>query len=389
MFELRLAAKRHGVALETETFRFDSCSVDELRAALGDKVLSYLEPVLGPVVLPYLYRSDDGVDRVGASCSAMAFLLRVALDKSFANPAFGEDAKGVWIMAHQLGWWWNCFCLLMIALPFICAHGILDGGTYSAWSVASCTLSTFTSLTNIWSPPQGFTAGAVYCFRRKREMFSFINCLLLTNRESMENRAGIDSGEILWPFPMDLTNPSNIYLWMRCRDVVADFGQKYTLRAECNAALMFLYIAVCTVLIIFMKSVFRQMILFSEFCFVIIFHLALVTMMSLFAVALALEGEACNETGTRAKGVLSTSAIHLESKHVAYANQAYDRTTANAADAAHRAMMQLQEFLTAQTNLKPAELLYFVQLDKTLVATIAFVLLTQFTLIFDIVRFES
>jgi hypothetical protein len=54
VFELRIAAYRAGkIDLNKERFKFNSCSTEELRAALGEKVLGYIEPVMGPVVFPY------------------------------------------------------------------------------------------------------------------------------------------------------------------------------------------------------------------------------------------------------------------------------------------------------------------------------------------------
>jgi hypothetical protein len=347
---------------------------------LGEKVLSYLEPVLGPVVSPYKYRGADGKDYTGASCSAMAMLLRASLEHSFANPAVGTDGGSQWIRENRMGLKWDCVCIVFLVLPFICAHGLSEGGMYSLWGIVSCVMSSLSTVMYLWQPPQGFTMGAIFSVRRKTQMFTFMNSLLLANRDEVD---ALGCERDPWHFSIHLTNPANICLWRKCREVVSDFGHRYSLRTECNAGIMMLYVAIFTVLTILWKSISRQKVSFSIFCFPILLHLGLVTIMCAFSIALALEGEECNETAVRAKSILSASAITLEKRRFAYATHQQHQF-----DATHRAMAQLQEFLTTEKDLKPAEILYFIQLDKTLVVTIVFALLTQYTLIFDNVNLD-
>ena len=71
VFELRLAAHQVGVDLQTARFTFHGITVEDLKSALGENCLRYLEPC-GPQV----FEDEHG----RAQCTAMAMMLRLALD---------------------------------------------------------------------------------------------------------------------------------------------------------------------------------------------------------------------------------------------------------------------------------------------------------------------
>lgn len=200
-----------------ENFAFNTCSVTELQAALGPKVCSYMEGGLGTdTVKPYVYSLPDGTEKTGAQCSALALLTRICLSSSHASPPFEDDAKGMYLDDNSSPLWSRAVNLLQ-ALPFIAAHGIQEGGTYSPLAIVSVILSTLLIFFVADGPPQGWTMGAILTFRRKTAMLNELNSLLLINRDEMDlkdERELIDLSDgkqsLVWPYAMDLTNTHNI-----------------------------------------------------------------------------------------------------------------------------------------------------------------------------------
>ena len=153
------------------------------------------------------------VDSQGrAQCTAMAMMLRVALEESWATPAFGEDATEEYLAAHFNG----SFVLIVAcisALPFIVVHGIqTDVRTdYDAWGIICCVIATFVNLQFGGIVPQGFFFGAIMTVHRKRRMLEFLNCLIQLDR------SGCRKKEQPWPYVLDMTVAGNIELWRQAR----------------------------------------------------------------------------------------------------------------------------------------------------------------------------
>jgi len=142
----------------------------------------------------------------------MAMMLRVALEESWATPAFGEDATEEYLAAHFNG----SFVLIVAcisALPFIVVHGIqTDVRTdYDAWGIICCVIATFVNLQFGGIVPQGFFFGAIMTVHRKRRMLEFLNCLIQLDR------SGCRKKEQPWPYVLDMTVAGNIELWRQAR----------------------------------------------------------------------------------------------------------------------------------------------------------------------------
>ena len=152
VFELRLAAEKLGVDIIGGRFHFPLCSEKQLRTALGEKVLAYIEESARSksdqtqrrCTSPYYYLDDKGEKKEGSSCTALGILLRIALQESHANPAFGEDNDDLWIKAQGTSTWYPILVYLIMVLPFFVAHVIESGGRYNAWSIVLCISSLIT-----------------------------------------------------------------------------------------------------------------------------------------------------------------------------------------------------------------------------------------------------
>ena len=125
---------------------------------------------------------------------------------------------------------------------------------------------------------------------------------------------------------------------------------------------------------------------FVAWCFPILLHVTMLGIMCLFTATLAMEGDVMSETAIRSKSILSAAAISLEQRRSARAVNAADadiQSTNVQVESARFAITQLQEYLTADQELNPVEILYLIRLDKGLVVTVVLAAFAQVTLLFE------
>jgi hypothetical protein len=461
VFEFRLAAYNIGqLDLVEQKFTFPSCTEEQLRQAIGEKVLSYIENNGNGKRATSIGKSVLFNDKPVAQCTALTIMLRIALENSFATPAFGDDAPGLY-MDYNGSPWWFYYVLFLIAIPFVVAHIIQDGGTYTGIEIASCIISILVILATSVAPPQGFTLSAILTIARRRKMLSFMNNLLLSddnqthfyddnddfhltqsNEDEDEDdqtwgsNPGVKATSILtsigkvdseystvntemkiaaastpkptaattpaptptptstptsthqkpkWNLTIDMSNTSNINLWKRCRDLIMEYGTSYRCRSDANGALMIIYVIVFTLILVLISILVPGKISFSHFAYPIMLHLLLIIPMSLFALALAFEGERCNVASDQSAAILASSMIHFEEK-ISKRNKLLSQLEFQAVTSARNAASQLQISLEMTKSLHPTEILNLITLDRALVMTILFAVFTQFTLILDALK---
>ncbi len=425
VFDLRRAAwKTNKGDLTKKWFVFTCCTEQQMRDALGEKILSYIERSDFRATSTNISSTNKGQIH-GCQCSALALLLRLCLDKSHANPPFGKDADSMWIRKNSSQIWYM-YMLLLLTLPFIVAHLIDDGKSeYSDTAIASCFFSSFFTWMTGADTTQGFTFSAILSIQRRREMMAFLNLLFVggaeefgrrshegvstwlergedvawnhdndENDDNDENNAllkektkesGVaDDGE--WKYPMDITNPGNIELWRECRDIIGDFGSSFRKRTDANAIIMICYLLLATLIIILLSVLSPNKVLFKDYAWLVITHLAFVVPMAIFAIMLALEGDACSDEITRSSMVLANASIKMEALIHQMELSSYQLQQIQGI---RFSIGQLQKSLEISTLIKPLELLGLITLDKTLVFTILFAAFTQFTLILENLAFKE
>ncbi len=400
VFELRLAAFKVGhTDLTKKWFVFNNCTEEQLRAALGEKVLSYLED---DHELRVTAPADSGEIATGAKCSAMAMLLRIGLDHSFANPAFGPDAEGNYLSPH-FSYIWTFYVLVLSALPFIVAHCIQSGGTYDVLDIASCVVSVLWIISNAVVPPQGFTYGAILSLKRRKEMLSFLNALLMVDRNkdimpqeqaNSSNSLHFDKtdkfkGEhhVDWDFQLDMKHAGNINLWHDCRDIVVEFGASFRARTDANGAIMILYVAVFTLLLVIASIVLPDKISMRSFAFPILAHIMMILPMTMFAMALAREGEECNTVADKSCHLLSSAMLHFE-EEISNSSHVLSALELQRINSARNAAAQLHTSLLISKQLHPVEILRLLTLDRALIATVFSAVFVQLSLILNAITID-
>jgi len=390
-FELRVAALKNGhFDLNRKRFTFVSCTELQLREAIGVKVLSYLESDGNCVTSKAAPTLVHGEKAQAAQCTAMAMLLRIALDESFANPAFGPDAENLYINV-MMSKKWMAYVLFLMALPFIVAHGIQDGGTYSNTAIVSTFISLLMVLSTTGVPPQGFTFSAILSIKRRTGMLSFMNSLLLPDHyqshcydDDTVDRVSSWSVE-KWGYALDLSCAANISLWKKCRDVVLEYGSGYRCRTDANGAIMIIYVVVFTLVLVLISILAPGKVSFRDFAFPILLHICLLIPMSLFALLLAFEGEKCSQVADKSASILASAMIHLE-ELISRQKTLMTDLEFQSVTSARCAASQLQTSLEATKLLHPTEILDLITLDRALVLSVLFAVFTQFTLILDALK---
>ena len=202
-----------------------------MRNSIGDTILEYLERDGDGIVAvkpneDWVFDEEEKLVKVtkpGCKLNMAAFLLRIALDKSYADPAFGEKPNDLYLNAMGSKWW-SRYVLYLQMLPYIIDYGVRGGGTYDAWSITLCVFSFFMVFLAADAPPQGFTYSAILTIVRKKDMLSFMNDLIYSDkRTEEENDDKLDfvhdmgaSNHKEWKHRMDLTSPENIENWGKC-----------------------------------------------------------------------------------------------------------------------------------------------------------------------------
>jgi len=397
VFELRVAACQVGIDLSECRLIFDeSVSEEELRAAIGENTLGHLKAPgmnsdpkrdnsLGEQntqvrelhVVKHVYRREDGA----VECTALAMLLRIALDESFATPAFGEPAEAPYILMHFDALYFMAF-LGIGSLPFVSAEWLgNNGGTYGHWGITSCIFSTFTTIAFGGLLPQGFFFGAFVSIRRRRRMLEFLNCLICLEQGSF--RSGILNEDSIiqskWRLPLDLTRAENIDLWRRCREVVMRFGEAHKQRTDSNGGILLFYGIMLTIFLLFATVISNGKLIFEDYAYPILLHLSTLPLLTLFMIKLAREGELFATASEKSKDILSSSILSLESsRHKLGDKQRQDL------DSARFATQLLQETLTASRWLHPIDMLGIIDLNKTLVISAIVAFVTQLVLLLQL-----
>ena len=215
----------------------------------------------------------------------------------------------------------------MVALPNVFAESALyhrlfrrGGGTYNGWAIASCIFSFIITYGAGDAPPQGFTYVAVLTIARKTDMLSFMNDLFYCDKY-MEHEMDTVSDLVhdmgarnhrTWKHRMDLTSPENIENWRKMREIVIAFGQSYKARTDANGALIMMYVAIFTLVLLLGTVLLPNRLDWYNYAFYVVFHLSLVVPMGVFAAVLALQGDKCNDVADRSKVALTAAMIQLE-----------------------------------------------------------------------------
>ena len=112
---------------------------------------------------------------------------------------------------------------------------------------------------------------------------------------------------------MDLTSPENIEKGRKnaCEIVVA-FGQSYKVRCDANGAIMMVYVAVFTIILLLGTVILPDKLDLYNYAFYLIFHISLVLPIGIFAAILAMQGDKCNDVADKSKMALTSAMIRLE-----------------------------------------------------------------------------
>jgi len=395
VFELRMAAYLTGkLELSRQRFTFASCTEEQLRAAIGEKVLSYVESNGDRATFSGVSTIAHDDERPAAQCTAMAILVRVALENSFATPAFGPDAQKLYFSATANNWW-PLYIFAMAAMPFIVAHGIQGCGTYTGLEIASCILSLCMFFFSGIAPPQGFTISAILTIKRRRKMLSFWNDMLLSSSnqthfydDALEGAEFAASASDKWQLNLDMGNASNINLWKKCRDIIIEFGSGFQRRSDANGALMIIYVIIFTLVLVLVSILLPGKVSFTAFAFPIFLHIMLIIPMSCFALALAFEGEKHKQVSDKSASILASAMLHLE-EMISRRKSLMSDVETQMITSARNAANHLQISLETSKLLHPTEILNMITLDRALVVSIVFAVFTQFTLILDALNLQS
>ena len=400
LFELRLAASRCGTKIEEKFITLDTSSEASVRRAIGDKILNYLERdgdgivAVKPNEDTFLNEEEEWVTmrRPGCKLNMAAFLMRICLDKSYADPAFGEPPTDIYLSAHN-SIVWTIYSFLMAALPFIVDILVRGGGTYSGWDVSVCAISTLMFIFAMQGPPQGFTYSAILTICRKTDMLSYLNELLYSDRLKEEDK---DTSHDLihdlgashhkkWDHRMDLTCAHNIDNWQKMRDIIMLFGDGYQARCDANGGIVMLYVVLFTLLLALGTVIMgADKLDWYNYAFYLAMHLSLILPMGAFAIVLALEGDKNNNVADQSKMALTSAMISLEVRNQ---NGELTKVQRDRMVSARFATTQLHESLTSSTRLFPTQVLGIIELNRTVVLSIAFAVLTQITLMIENVDF--
>lgn len=396
LFQIRLAAYLVGkVAVESEYITFDRTSVKDMEAAIGRNILHIVDReglrAIKPVeehVVDEKTGKVSTVTRPGAQVSMLAFLLRLALDNSFASPPFGKPANNLYL-DNFASKYWGYYIMYMQVLPFIVDNTVRSGGSYNGWSIALVVLSAFFVWFNGDAPPQGWTYAAVLTLSRKRDMLAFLNSLL-TNRlpeGTQKNMFKMNDGQQTgWEHLMDLSRVTNLSRWSTMREIVLRFDSGYRSRTDGNGAVIIIYIAIFTLLLLIGTVLIDGKLSWSNYAYYFLMHISLLLPMSWFAATMSLEGDECNDVADQSKMALTLGMVHLEERHE---TGHLTREQSLRVPAARFAATQLQESLSAGSRLYSIQMLSVIDLNRTLVISILFAVVTQITLLIENIDFDS
>ena len=324
----------------------------------------------------------------GAACTIMALLLRCALEDSYASPAEGPDAQKGYIHApafrHRP---FVAFTGLIIASPIIIdlieSNGKCD---INGWGVALCISSILQLHAILQLQPRGFVKGALHSIRRRAHLLCFLNSLLLKSHHDNED----GEWSYRWPFQMDLSNPENFQVWALARGCAMLYGDSYKTRTDLNGGLMILYVAIITVAMMGFTAINGEKLYAGNYMFPLALHFSFVFLMASFSVHLSMEGHKLNEMALRSKMVLSAAMLRVEARAartLAQRHHPRDDPLRFQLETCRFAAGQVHESLSTSKDLHGTSVLDLFDLDKSLVLTVVFAAVTQFTLIMENFKF--
>lgn len=396
LFQIRLASYLVGnIAIEKEYLVFDCASVDEMRAAIGKNILHIVDRGGLQAIRPNEVEVVDEktgektfVVRPGSQVSMLAFLLRLTLDNSYASPPFGTPADSLY-MDKFSSRTWSFFIIYLQLLPYIVDNTVRNGGSYNSWSIPLIIMSALIVYFNGDAPPQGWTYAAVLTLSRKREMLSFLNSLL-TDRLSEGTGKGLprinESQRMEWAHLLDLSRVSNLSRWHTMREIVMRFDSGYRSRTDGNGAVIMVYIAAFTLALLIGTVLIDGKLAWSEYAYPFLMHISLLLPMGWFAATMCLEGDSCNEVADQSKLALTLGMVQLEEREE---KGTLSSEQADRIPAARFAATQLQEALSAGARLNSVQMLQVIDLNRTLVISIIFAVITQITLLLENIDFTS
>jgi hypothetical protein len=396
LFQIRLANYMSGnMAIEREYITFDGASVEEMREAIGSNILHIVDRGGLQAIKPIEEEEVDEktgakalVTRAGSKVSMLAFLLRLALDNSFASPPFGKAADGMYMDVFASSYW-SLFIVYQQLLPYIVDNTARESGSYNGWSISLIITSAFI----IWfygdGPPQGWTYSAIVTLSRKRDMLAFLNALLTdrmpeASRKTMFSMREGDRKE--WTYLMDLSRVANLSRWQTMRDVVMRFDTGYRSRTDGNGAVIMIYIAIFTLFLLLGTVLINGRLGWSDYAYYFLMHISLLLPMGIFAATMSLQGDACNDVADQSKLALTLGMVQLEEKHET-GKLSHDQS--ERVPAARFAATQLQEALSAASRLYSVQMLQVIDLNRTLVISIIFAVVTQITLLLENIDFRT
>jgi hypothetical protein len=396
LYELRLAAHQVGsLAIEAEYITFADTSVEELTRSIGDNILGVIDRSGLQGVMPIEERemNEQGeemlVTRPGSKCSMLAFLMRATLDKSFGNPPFGEPGQGLYIESHSSNVF-VAYVMLLITMPYVVDLTVRGGGQYSSLGIVTCVLSVLMSLMQGVMPPQGFIFSAILTVIRKKDNLAFLNALLASDmpgsvKTSKRGRSH-DPSQLshAWKHHIDISKPSNIARWQYMREIVLRFGSSYKARTDANGSIVMMYVGLFTIFLVIGTVVMNGTLPWEDYAFYFVMHLMLIIPMGFFGVSMALEGDLCNDVADQTKLALSMAMMRLEEKNE---KSLLSKVQVENLHSCRFAATQLHEALAASARLNPTQMLDIIDLDRTLVLSVVFAVVTQITLMFENVEF--
>ena len=143
---------------------------------------------------------------------------------------------------------------------------------------------------------------------------------------------------------------------------------------------MMVYVAVFTIILLLGTVILPDKLDLYNYAFYLIFHISLVLPMGIFAAILAMQGDKCNDVADKSKMALTSAMIRLE---VRAEKGDLTKEQMKKLVSARFATTQLHESLTSSSRLYPTQILGIIDLDRTVVISIAFALITQVTLMIE------
>jgi hypothetical protein len=392
IFELRIAARQVGANLKTGKFLFKDATPDQLRAALGERVTTLFSSFSNEPCVESATGDYAAPEGKGAYCSAMAVLLRAALEESYVHPADAKDVQVPWLFAH-LKPTYILMCLPLCTAPIWVEAWIGGDGIYDVAGVICCLSCFFFNMNYVAVVPQGWMRASLLTIKRRTRMLEFLNDVLPRREHANEEQRR-------WLYSIDMTFAQNIDMFRHSRELLMAFGELYKQRCDGIAALAFIYLTTMTALLILVTAILSDPIEFKGVALMVVVHFFFVALLGMFAIKLALQGEAFTSVIHDTKVLLANAMIQVESemalnsKRTRFSmmtptSESEDiESTLRRYESARMAALHLQECLSASKEINSCELLGIFPLDKSAVSGIFFSMVTQVTLVFENMSFE-